>query len=109
MAAVNSGSDGVNSGSNETDELYKALHHRLVTTGEWNRLSQRLEQLLLESNWTSDMTEYATERAKSMDKLSLDEMVRLVTDKGAKSVPKNVSDAILEKIVEFLDRNVEDV
>lgn len=28
---------------------------------------------------------------------------------ATESVPKNVSDAILEKIVEFLDRNVEDI
>lgn len=34
------------------------------------------------------MTDYATERAKSMDKLSLDEMVRLVTDKGASECPR---------------------
>lgn len=34
------------------------------------------------------MTDYATERAKSMDKLSLDEMVRLVTEKGASECPR---------------------
>lgn len=42
----------------------------------------------MESNWTSDMTDYATERAKSMDKLSLDAMVRLVTEKGASECPR---------------------
>lgn len=35
--------------------------------------------------------------------------ITLTAPSATESVPKNVSDAILEKIVEFLDRNVEDI
>ncbi|CAO1628443.1 unnamed protein product [Parajaminaea phylloscopi] len=95
-------------GSGETDELYQALHHRLVTTGEWHRLSNLLEQLLLESNWSSEMSDFATQKAKTMDTLDLDTLAAAIQDKGKASVPRHVQQRLLEKIREFLDRNVED-
>ncbi|PWN30320.1 hypothetical protein BDZ90DRAFT_229341 [Jaminaea rosea] len=92
----------------DTDDLYQALHHRLITTGEWHRLSNLLEQLLLDSRWSSDMADYATQKAQSMDNLNLDDLVAAVQAKGQKSVPKQVQTQLLEKIRDFLDRNVED-
>lgn len=80
------------------------------------------------------MADYATQKAQSMDNLSLDDLVAAVQAKGqsehtlrwaatamirlslliiddpllAESVPKQVQTQLLEKIRDFLDRNVED-
>lgn len=92
----------------ETDALYAALHHRLVTTGEWHRLSNTLEQLLLDSSWSVDLADYAAERARGMQELSLDELVKDVREEGKGTIPGGVKREMLKLIREFLDRNVED-
>ncbi|PWN23930.1 hypothetical protein BCV69DRAFT_13860 [Microstroma glucosiphilum] len=92
----------------ETDELYQALHHRLVTTGEWHRLSILLEQQLLDSNWAVDLSNHAEAKARKMPELDLDELVKSVLDEGQQSVPSTVKRKLMEQIKDFLDRNVED-
>lgn len=46
------------------------------------RLSNLLEQLLQDSNWTTQMTDSAASKAKTMEELNLDELVRGVVDEG---------------------------
>ncbi|CAO1629617.1 unnamed protein product [Sympodiomycopsis kandeliae] len=94
--------------SEETEALFQALHHRLVTTGEWHKLSNQLEQLLQDSNWTSQMTEVASNKAKEMEELNVDEIVKTIMDEGQKTIPKNVENEMMKQIKDFLNRNVED-
>lgn len=46
-------------------------------------LSNLLEQLLLDSRWSSNMEEYATQKAQSMENLNLDDLVAAVQAKGS--------------------------
>lgn len=97
-------------------------------------LSNLLEQLLLDSNWSSDMSDFAAQKAKGMENLDLDALAAAIQEKGqgetgllgggtnpltcfrllclchphTASVPQSVQQRLLEKIREFLDRNVED-
>lgn len=46
-------------GGASCDELLNLLHQRLVTTGEWNTLLADLRRMLEESEWDSQLREYA--------------------------------------------------
>ncbi|KAN0064215.1 SAGA histone acetylase and TREX-2 complexes component [Thecaphora frezii] len=46
-------------GEISNDDLYSALHQRLVATGEWARLSTLLKRMLDDSGWEGEMNSHA--------------------------------------------------
>lgn len=48
----------------QRDELHRALHERLVHTGEWHRIMAALRAQLDESGWTAAVREEAQSRWK---------------------------------------------
>lgn len=61
------------------DELYNALHQRLVASGEWQRLLILLRRMLDESGWESEFQAYATTKAKQQPVLSVPDLIDVLT------------------------------
>ena len=65
--------------SSEGDDLYNALHQRLVASGEWQRLLILLRRMLDESGWEQEFAAFATNKAKTQPVLSVPELVDVLT------------------------------
>lgn len=67
------------------DELYNALHQRLVASGEWQRLLILLRRMLDESGWETEFSQFATTKAKQQPILSVPDLIDVLTPhaKGA--------------------------
>lgn len=58
------------------DELYNALHQRLVASGEWAKLSTLLKRMLDECGWETAFQQHAAVQARSQPAtLSLPDLV----------------------------------
>lgn len=57
------------------DELYNALHQRLVASGEYSRLQILLKRMLDECGWETQFTNHATRKAKTQPVLSVPDLV----------------------------------
>lgn len=91
--------------------------------------------MLQDSDWTTQVSENAVAKAKSMPDMDVDDIARAVVDDGKSeyppkrepalkmssrfstslhtnlftgSIPRNVEAQLLDKIRDFLDRNLED-
>lgn len=67
------------SASTGGDELYNALHQRLVASGEWQRLLILLRRMLDESGWENEFQAFATGKAKQQPVLSVPELIDVLT------------------------------
>ena len=121
--------------SSVDSELYNALHQRLVASGEWSRLLVLLRRMLDECGWESGLQQHATEKAKSQPVLSVPDLIdelsgyakgeypyeekevkeekeKLTLIKGnwgkTDTLPAHVRTHLLERLRDFLDRNLED-
>ena len=57
------------------DELYNALHQRLVASGEWQRLLILLRRMLDECGWETQFQQHAVSKAKQQPVLSVPELI----------------------------------
>lgn len=58
-----------------SDELYNALHQRLVASGEWQRLLILLRRMLDECGWEANFQSTATAKAKQQPVLSVPDLI----------------------------------
>ncbi|EST09192.1 Transcription factor, enhancer of yellow 2 [Kalmanozyma brasiliensis GHG001] len=96
------------SSSSGNDELYNALHQRLVASGEWQRLLILLRRMLDESGWENEFQSFATGKAKQQPVLSVPDLIDVLTPHAKDTIPPHVKTHLLEKLRDFLDRNLED-
>lgn len=61
------------------DELYNALHQRLVASGEWQRLLILLRRMLDECGWETNFQQHATAQAKAQPVLSVPDLIDVLT------------------------------
>lgn len=61
------------------DELYNALHQRLVASGEWQRLLILLRRMLDECGWETQFQQTATQKAKQQPVLSVPDLIDQLT------------------------------
>lgn len=58
------------------DELYNALHQRLVASGEWAKLSALLRRMLDECGWETALHDHAAAQARAQPTtLSLPDLI----------------------------------
>ncbi|KAJ1572390.1 hypothetical protein NDA11_007036 [Ustilago hordei] len=91
-----------------SEELYKALHQRLVASGEWQRLAILLRRMLDECGWATSLHNTAANTAKRQNVASVPELVDVLTAHAKDSLPPHVKTHLLDKLSDFLDRNLED-
>lgn len=92
----------------QRDELHRALHERLVHTGEWHRVMAALRAQLDESGWTAAVREEAQTRAGKQENLSLPKLVEGLTPYAEKTIPAHIRDQVTAMLHDFVSRNVED-
>ncbi|EPQ27729.1 uncharacterized protein PFL1_04866 [Pseudozyma flocculosa PF-1] len=95
-------------GEISNDDLYNALHQRLVATGEWARLSTLLKRMLDDSGWEGDLNGHALELAKSQQTLSIHDLMASLTPHAKETLPTHIKTHIVSLLRDFLDRNLED-
>ena len=70
--------NGVDAGAGR-DELYNALHQRLVASGEWQRLLILLKRMLDECGWEAQFQSTATTKAKQQPVLDVPSLIDALT------------------------------
>ncbi len=70
--------NGVDAGAGG-DELYNALHQRLVASGEWQRLLILLKRMLDECGWEAQFQSTATTKAKQQPVLDVPSLIDALT------------------------------
>lgn len=79
----------INAPPPDGDELFNALHQRLVASGEWQRLLILLRRMLDECGWATDFQNTATNKAKTQEVPSVPELIDVLTAhaKGESPIP----------------------
>jgi enhancer of yellow 2 transcription factor len=78
--------------------------HKLIQTGEKDRLKQVLRTSLIECGWRDELKEYCKEviRNKGLEKITVDELVSEITPRGRSTVPEKIKSDLLQDIRKFL-------
>ncbi|EPQ53193.1 hypothetical protein GLOTRDRAFT_117244 [Gloeophyllum trabeum ATCC 11539] len=93
-----------------TDELYAALHQRLVQSGDWDRIQGLLRTKLNESGWSDTVRAKAQDTARGMDPLSGRKLLELMKEDPQTrmtSVPEGVKKEVLAAIRQVIDKQFE--
>ncbi|KAK9459472.1 transcription factor e(y)2-domain-containing protein [Lipomyces oligophaga] len=83
------------------------VHHRLVESGEYDRLSALLRQKLAASGWYDQMQELASENLKTQDTPNFEDLVNDLEQKALDIVPDDIKIELLTQIKKFLDDMVD--
>ena len=77
------------------DELYNALHQRLVASGEWQRLLILLRRMLDECGWETQFQQHAVSKAKQQPVLSVPELIDALGPHARGTSPRLLQSACL--------------
>ena len=85
-------------------DLRTSFQHKLVESGEKERLKDHLRMRLKECGWEDQLKLHAKEviRERGLEQLKLDELTKEITPKGRALVPDSVKRELLVKIKDFL-------
>ena len=85
-------------------DLRTSINHKLVESGEKERLKDHLRMRLIECGWRDKLKLHAKEvvREKGLERIKLEELVKEITNKGRAEVPDSVKRELLMKIKDFL-------
>lgn len=85
-------------------DLRISIHHKLVESGEKERLKDHLRMRLIECGWRDQLKLHAKEvvREKGLERVKLEDLVKEITLKGRSLVPDSVKRELLVKIKDFL-------
>jgi len=85
-------------------DLRTTIHHKLVESGEKERLKDHLRMRLIECGWRDQLKLHAKDvvHEKGLERIKLDELVKEITLKGRSLVPDAVKLELKSKIKEFL-------
>jgi len=90
--------------SKMSGDLRTSINHKLVESGEKERLKDHLRMRLIECGWRDKLKLHAKEvvREKGLERIKLEELVKEITNKGRAEVPDSVKRELLMKIKDFL-------
>lgn len=85
-------------------DLRASIHHKLVESGEKERLKDHLRMRLIECGWKDQLKLHAKDvvRERGLERIKLEELTKEITLKGRTLVPDSVKRELLVKIKEFL-------
>lgn len=85
-------------------DLRALIHHRLVESGEKEKLKDHLRMRLIECGWRDQLKLHAKDivREKGLERVKLEDLVKDITPKGRSLVPDSVKRELLVKIKDFL-------
>ncbi|EWS75097.1 enhancer of yellow 2 transcription factor-like protein (macronuclear) [Tetrahymena thermophila SB210] len=82
-----------------------ALEKKLIEGGEEQRLEDYLRQKLIESGWKDDLKKYCKEliRKKGLEKVTIDELVNELVERGRNTVPNKIKEDLLARIKNYFE------
>ena len=85
-------------------DLRTSINHKLVESGEKERLKDHLRMRLIECGWRDQLKLHAKDvvRERGLERIKLEELVKEITVKGRSMVPDSVKRELLVKIKDFL-------
>lgn len=77
---------------------------KLIETGEKENLKEMLRTKLIECGWRDDLREHCKEviRSKGLERITVDELVQMITPRGRDTVPDQIKADLLQRIRQFL-------
>mmetsp|Transcript_8040 Transcript_8040/g.18356 ORF Transcript_8040/g.18356 Transcript_8040/m.18356 type:complete len:83 (-) Transcript_8040:257-505(-) len=77
---------------------------KLIETGEKENLKDMLRTKLVECGWRDDLREHCKEviRSKGLERITVDELVQIITPRGRDTVPDQIKADLLQRIRQFL-------
>lgn len=89
-------------------DLQASIHHKLVESGEKERLKDHLRMRLIECGWKDQLKLHAKDvvreivREKGLERIKLEDLTKEITLKGRSLVPDSIKRELLLMIKEFL-------
>lgn len=85
-------------------DLRTSFQHKLVESGEKERLKDHLRMRLKECGWEDQLRLHAKDvvREKGLERIKLEELTKEITPKARSLVPDSVKKELLIKIKDFL-------
>ena len=80
------------------------IMQKLIETGEKENLKEMLRNKLIECGWRDDLREHCKEviRSKGLERITVDELVQMITPRGRDTVPDQIKADLLQRIRQFL-------
>ena len=97
--------DEVSQDRKRKDEAVRAtIMQKLIETGEKENLKEMLRTKLIECGWCDDLREHCKEviRSKGLERITVDELVQMITPRGRDTVPDQIKADLLQRIRQFL-------
>ena len=90
--------------SRMSNDLRAQIHHKLIESGEKERLKDHLRMRLIECGWRDQLKVHAKDivRERGLERVKLEDLVKEITSKGRTLVPDSVKRELLIKIKDFL-------
>ncbi|GAA5875910.1 hypothetical protein JCM16303_004041 [Sporobolomyces ruberrimus] len=89
-------------------DLETALRTRLIQSGEYSKVMERLRASLSDSNWNDQVRDLAREEARnSADTPHLGNLINSIEPQALEMIPKEVREEIQSMIHEFVKKSVE--
>ena len=98
-------SDQIQEDRKRKDEAVRAtIMQKLIETGEKENLKEMLRTKLIECGWRDDLREHCKEviRSKGLERITVDELVQMITPRGRDTVPDQIKADHLQRIRQFL-------
>jgi enhancer of yellow 2 transcription factor len=98
-------SDQIQEDRKRKDEAVRAtIMQKLIETGEKENLKEMLRTKLIECGWRDDLREHCKEviRSKGLERITVDELVQMITPRGRDTVPDQIKADLLQRIRQFL-------
>ena len=98
-------SDQIQEDRKRKDEAVRAtIMQKLIETGEKENLKEMLRTKLIECGGRDDLREHCKEviRSKGLERITVDELVQMITPRGRDTVPDQIKADLLQRIRQFL-------
>jgi len=98
-------SDQIAEDRKKKDQAVRAtIMQKLIETGEKENLKEMLRNKLIECGWRDDLREHCKEviRSKGLERITVDELVQMITPRGRDTVPDQIKADLLQRIRQFL-------
>ncbi|CCE91397.1 Sus1p TDEL_0C05080 [Torulaspora delbrueckii] len=93
--------------SNDSSQLKAEIQRYLVETGNYEIISNKLNQVLLQDGWIDQVREMISSEIRSSNSTNFTRILSKVEPKALSMVSEPAKDEVLTQIVAFLDEIVE--
>ncbi|THH29347.1 hypothetical protein EUX98_g4833 [Antrodiella citrinella] len=89
------------------DVLYAQIQRRMMSSGDWDRISEALASKLNENGWVDSLHDSSKETARADESVSVRKLLENFRSQPASLVPPKLKDEIVQLIRQYLDTQLD--